>query len=548
MSNEENKLPFHVPEHIDQLWIIEAPGKRNVLSESLKEIEEEKSNGKNEKLVTFVFATKGYLMSMPDSMVSSGINKEFKDFSRKPHNIGIYNNLLEIAKKSYSIIVATDADREGDVIAFDIYNALLDINNRIIRVRLQAMDKISVLNAIRLAKPVDKNDAISGRTRALIDRLIGAAFLRGDNIGVGRVSAGLIGIVRNGGLSKGTLTLTANDSDGGHPWCCELEIRNPLTLELAKKLSSETFPNLIKDIELPYHFEPDNAGEVMLKANKIMGLSPSKTAEAMQRNYESGWMSYPRSHSKGFSETVAKRLKDNFNDVKGVTAEAIPAMKTTETHEALHAIGPINMGAKPERMGADEGVRTIVGRNVIKCLQTHIREYADTKPIKEYMEKENYRKDIVELVIKSKWYRDNGPSYPGKVTYKKQGINKHSVEYMLLDACIHYGLGRSSSWPSLIDGIVEKELVDKNGQLTVAGEEFSQKIPKELLDYKLSVKIDNICENANKILDKIPVPPGKEPWEHLAKEVVERLPGGLSDKISSTMENESHISHESSLE
>lgn len=337
MSDEKNELPFGTPDHIEQLWIIEAPGKRNILSESLKEITGEKFQDKTEEekksARTFVFATKGYLMSMPDSMVSSGINKDFKDFMRKPHNIKIYNNLLEIAERADSIVVATDSDREGDVIAFDIYNALVDINSRIIRVRLQAMDKTSVINAIKLAKPVDKNDAISGRTRALIDRLIGSAFLRDDSIGVGRVSAGLIGIVRDGGLSKGTLTLRANDSDGGHPWCCELEIRNPLTLELAKKLSSERFPNLTKHMESPYHFEPDNAGEVMLKANKIMGISPKKTAEAMQRNYESGRMSYPRSHSKGFSETVAKRLKDNFNDVKGVTAEAIPAMKKSETQD-----------------------------------------------------------------------------------------------------------------------------------------------------------------------------------------------------------------------
>src|SRR3546814_13584359 len=86
------------------------------------------------------------------------------------------------------------SDLEGDVIAWDVAELIRDIHPDPVRVRLRGMDAESIREAIVNPSPVRREDAIPGRTRAIIDRLVGATF-SANGVAVGRVGTALLGRV-----------------------------------------------------------------------------------------------------------------------------------------------------------------------------------------------------------------------------------------------------------------------------------------------------------------------------------------------------------------
>src|SRR5690606_11330657 len=133
------------------------------------------------------------------------------------------------------VYIATDADQEGDVIAWDVAELISDIHNEPLRVRLKGMDEDSVRDAIEMALPVSKRDAVAGRTRAIVDRMIGAVFSK-DGIAVGRVGTALLGVVDKTQPVVGRLRLVAPSKQGGRPWIADCEIRAPICHAVANKL------------------------------------------------------------------------------------------------------------------------------------------------------------------------------------------------------------------------------------------------------------------------------------------------------------------------
>ncbi|WP_327211052.1 toprim domain-containing protein [Rhizobium leguminosarum] len=151
------------------LFVIEAPGKAQQLEELLRKI----------GIDARVQATKGHLYSMPAGLQPLGIDSAFREFGRALINPDIGARIREEASAAGAVYVATDADQEGDVIAWDVAELLQDIVPNPLRVRLRGMDFDSIREAIDGATSVSKSDAVPGRTRAIVDRMIGSVFSNG---------------------------------------------------------------------------------------------------------------------------------------------------------------------------------------------------------------------------------------------------------------------------------------------------------------------------------------------------------------------------------
>jgi DNA topoisomerase-1 len=509
-----------------ELFVIEAPGKAKQLEALLAGL----------GIEARVQATKGHLFTMPDKLTPLGIDRAMREFARVPRDLAVVQRLRDEVSTAARVYVATDADAEGDVIAWDVAELIRDIHPEPVRVRLRGMDQESIKEALAEAKPVSKDDAIPGRTRAIIDRMIGAAFSR-DGVAVGRVGTALLGAVASQKPSVHKLRLAAPAKDGGRPWTAETDAKDPITKQVADRLASLALPALdFAAASKPMTPPPGNMGDIMVRAGDRLGMSPKEAATSMQRSYESGRLSYPRAGSRGLSRgamgKIAKLLKQSgykFDEGKLVEKPA------GAVHDAPYPIGKVNVSNDPERLGQDEGLRTMVARDLVKSGQEHKVELAGTAPLVSFLMGKGFSEEVTRAICGLHWKREQGPRYPGQESWASSEVIARRPDTVVLEVAVKAGLGRPSTWANHVESFMNRGLVDEALGLTAKGREWLAASPAELVDPRMSAAIENACERiaASKGGD-----PSREPWEVLAEKIVAKLPGAIQEPLLASVRSE----------
>ncbi|CAN0546064.1 unnamed protein product, partial [Laminaria digitata] len=222
-----------------------------------------------------VVATSGHLYRYPESLYPLGIKitkGQAIDTSRtiRPEIDRRIRNALHNRKPGGEILIATDDDPEGDVIALDIMRVIVDVDPTLIdqclRIRPSAITKDGVERSIRISRDRsgDIDDlvsrAVSGRTRALTDRWMGATFSRMVGAGCGRVRAGLLGaalcwskspdMVR--GLPEtGEFTFQARSGTGGLPFVAHVSLNGsipPALASVARRYAGKLIPGHVSEM------------------------------------------------------------------------------------------------------------------------------------------------------------------------------------------------------------------------------------------------------------------------------------------------------------
>ena len=501
-----------------KLFVIEAPGKISSFRSILTKI----------GIECDVVATKGHLYSFPEKLDNLGIDKNFFDIERKCINPTGVKFMREAARNCDEVIIATDADAEGDVIAWDVHELLKDIHTEIFRLKLKGMDADSVKDSLEHITPVKKEDAIPGRTRAMVDRMIGHTFSQ-NGIGVGRVLTALLGIIVNDKPSPIRVKLSAPSKDNGRPWVSFFDLTAPIDESIASRLIELNLPALSMKSSSVSNGQPLHMGDIMIKAGDELGMTPTESAKALQNNYESGFMSYPRSGSRGMSKGAQRRLKRMIqkSGFKG-NNESIKEKDESEVHDAPYPIGDVDISKDPRKLGDDQGIRTLVARNIIKASQEHKKETADSRLLFEFIKSSGFSAEVSQFVANLEWTREIGPNFPGQKSWEQSSIEIRMPETVLLERAVELGLGKPSTWAKHIDGFMDRGLVDENLILTSKGEQWVQGSPKELLDARLSAAIEKACD---KIIPSILEKSDKEAWSHMAEKIVKALPSQISGKI-----------------
>lgn len=508
-----------------RLFVIEAPGKVRELEAILERL----------GLPSRVQATRGHIYQLPESLDTIGIDRTFRDFERKPRDLTVIDWLRKEAAVADEVYVATDADAEGDVIAWDVAETIRDLHPNLMRIRLKGMDDESVREAIAIAAPLRKEDAVPGRTRAIVDRLIGAGFSR-NGVAVGRVGTALLGLVQDKHPSVRKIRLCAPARDGGRPFTAEADIGTPIDLDLAKRLVKLDLPAL--DIKGSRELKtlPAHTGDIMVRAGDQLDMSPKEVSASMQGLYEAGRMSYPRSGSRGISPATAAKmaavLRKAGYDVDGTK---IAPKSDTGVHDAPYPIGPVDLAKSPERLGHVEGVRTLVARDMVKAGQRHTEEVPVVEGLLPFLAKQGFSKDVAVAVARLPWRREVGPAYPGRVSWPESEIIVRRADVVLLEHAVRANLGRPSTWGRHIDQFMNRGLADEDLRLTAKGREWIAASPKELLDARVSAAIEAACERPpeSSFSD-----PDREPWEMNAERIITALPPQIRDVVARLVINE----------
>jgi DNA topoisomerase I len=504
---------------MDTLFIIEAPGKAKTLENLLAKI----------GMPARVQATKGHLMSMPNSLRPLGIDQAMRDFARAPRDPAIALRVRKEAEQAKSVYVATDADQEGDVIAWDVAELIRDIHPAPLRVKMRGMDEASVREAIQQATPVSKEDAIPGRTRAIIDRMIGATFSSGD-VAVGRVSTALLGLVRRDQPTINRVRLVAPAKGGGRPWIAEADVKAPLDKAISMRLVRLDFPALdMKGDRGPQVSKPAHMGDILVAAGDRLNLSPKDASDSMQRIYEAGRMSYPRAGSRGLSESAAAKIAAVFRRGGHMVQAANYERKAeTEVHDAPYPIGNTDPNLDPSKLSQDEGVRQVVVRGLVRSGLRPSSQFAHSESLVDFLKGKGFSEEVAKAVATFDWRREHGPRVPGQDSYPESEVISRRPDTVLLEAAVKAGLGRPSTWPKHIEHFMNRGLVDNSLALTERGQEWIQASPAKLLDPRLSAGIERACEARGAMLMS---DPEHEPWELLSAAILAKLPAEIREPL-----------------
>jgi len=290
-------------------------------------------------------------------------------------NKAIADILKMFADKASEVIIATDFDREGELIGVEAIEILRKYNKNlknIKRARFSALTRSEIISAFSNLVDIDYNLAKAAETRQIIDLVWGATLTRfvsmaakqygKDFLSIGRVQSPTLAMIVDrekqikefvpepywqiaANLEKDKTTFSALHKKD--------KIKNK---EEAKKIYEK-----IKDVEKAFVSSvnrsikkeipptPFDTTSFLNAASSILKLSASRAMEIAEELYMQGWISYPRTDNTVYPKSlriddILHLLKDSaFSDFAEITIKNRRKMPTrgkkeTTDHPPIHPV------------------------------------------------------------------------------------------------------------------------------------------------------------------------------------------------------------------
>ncbi len=143
------------------LVIVESPSKAKTINKYL---------GKSYKVIASV----GHIKNLPKSKISVDFDNDYElTYETIPGKEKVIAELKELSIGADKIFIATDPDREGEAIAFDIAEEVKGNNSNIYRVLFNEITKKGVDEGINNPLQIDEKLVSSQQARRALDRIVG---------------------------------------------------------------------------------------------------------------------------------------------------------------------------------------------------------------------------------------------------------------------------------------------------------------------------------------------------------------------------------------
>lgn len=144
-----------------KLVVVESPAKAKTIKKFL---------GSNYKIE----ASMGHLRDLPKSQLGVDLENDFEPKYITIRGKGdLLSKLKKEAKKADTVYLATDPDREGEAIAWHLYNSLNIDQTKVHRITFNEITKQAVKNSIKQAREIDMDLVDSQQARRILDRIVG---------------------------------------------------------------------------------------------------------------------------------------------------------------------------------------------------------------------------------------------------------------------------------------------------------------------------------------------------------------------------------------
>lgn len=359
------------------LVIVESPTKAKTISKFL---------GDNYQ----VGSSYGHVRDLPKSKLGIDVEHHFEPSYIIPLKARpVIKNLKSLLKKSDKVVLATDEDREGEAIAWHLFEAL-KLNEAKIkevdRIVFHEITKSAIAEALKNPRTVDLNLVDAQQARRVLDRLVGyklSPFLWKKVVGglsAGRVQSVTVRLIaereneiRNfkpeeywtiiadlskSGGDQNSLLLEATLFKIRDKTLEKFDIKNKESAEkIAESIRGQKFQiakvekKSVKKNPPP----PFITSTLQQEAVKRLGFSSKKTMFIAQRLYEHGLITYMRTDSVNLSQeslAAAKQwLETNLGKNYAIPSPRTFVNKSRLAQEAHEAIRPTEINKLPEELG-----------------------------------------------------------------------------------------------------------------------------------------------------------------------------------------------------
>ncbi|MBR5899680.1 MAG: type I DNA topoisomerase [Muribaculaceae bacterium] len=331
---------------IENLVIVESPAKAKTI---------EKFLGRDYK----VMSSYGHIRDLKERSFSIDVDNNFAPIYEIPEDKrNLVNELKKAAKDAKMVWLASDEDREGEAIAWHLYEVLGLSPEKTKRIVFHEITKTAILDAIQNPRDIDLNRVDAQQARRVLDRIVGFELSPvlwkkiKPSLSAGRVQSVAVRLIveREEEIKSFVpeeyfrVTGTFADTNG-----------NQLKAELSRRLEDEAAAReLLNDcIGATYKIEdvnvrpvkkspapPFTTSTLQQEASRKLGFTVSQTMMVAQRLYEAGHITYMRTDSVNLSSlaiaTISNEIKQNIGEeylkVRNYQTKSKGAQ---EAHEAI---------------------------------------------------------------------------------------------------------------------------------------------------------------------------------------------------------------------
>lgn len=500
------------------LIIVESPSKCQKI---------EKFLGKGYKCI----ASFGHICELTNILVKNNFHPEFKLLRNKNKNI---KNLSESIKKASEVILATDDDREGEAIAWHICRiAKLPIATTK-RIIFHEITEKAIKQAVANPTIIDMKKVHAQLGRQVLDRLVGYTVSptlwtsdKNNKLSAGRCQTPALRIVYDNQIDIDNEPGKRVFETTGY------FLKNNLEFQLTTEFESEKKVDEFLEETVNFHHKitetpkikktekkaptPFSTSLLQQKASNEIKFSPKLTMQVAQKLYEGGHITYMRTdnkrYSKEFVDKCVKFIKQKWNVGENYIKKDLDKImlgnnkKEKGAQEAHEAIRPTNLGFLAEELDdpREKKLYYLIWTNTIEsCMANAIFDVITANIAAPF--KCKYRRTeenvvflgwmIVKNIIKDnslfkliKSLQEQDIDY-NKICSKEKlkHLKQHYTEARLVQLLEQKGIGRPSTFSSLISKIQERNYVKKQDvqgkeitckEFTLVGDEIEEEEVKK---------------------------------------------------------------------
>tara|TARA_B100001248_G_scaffold262554_1_gene259376 strand:- start:2409 stop:4874 length:2466 start_codon:yes stop_codon:yes gene_type:complete len=334
----------------DNLVIVESPAKAKTIEKYLG----------NEFKVASSF---GHISDLPSKNIGIDIENDFKpNYEVSSDKKTVVKNLKDLVKKSKTVWLASDEDREGEAIAWHLFRTLKLNTDNTKRIVFNEITKSAITNAVNNPRSINYNLVDAQQARRVLDRIVGY-----------ELSPVLWRKVK-GGLSAGRVQSVAvrllvekereiRDYVSTSSFRVEAIFKNSKGKEFTARLSNEfnskedaiaflnnsngaTFSvsEIVKKPLKKSAPAPFTTSTLQQEASRKLSFPVSKTMSVAQRLYESGHITYMRTDSVNLSSLAIDEAKKQVITAFGESYSTPKNYntKSKSAQQAHEAVRPTN--------------------------------------------------------------------------------------------------------------------------------------------------------------------------------------------------------------
>lgn len=337
---------------IENLVIVESPAKAKTI---------EKFLGKG----YVVKSSFGHIRDLEKKDFGIDIEHNFQPkYTISPDKKNVVKELKSLASEAQTVWLASDEDREGEAIAWHLYEVLKLKPENTKRIVFHEITKDAILNAIAHPRNIDLNLVDAQQARRVLDRLVGFEVSPvlwkkvKPSLSAGRVQSVAVKLIVerereiNAFKRQMYYKVTGNFSPLQHKSCFKAEATSKFnskeeTMVFLEQCKAATFT--VADVETKPTIRkpaaPFTTSTLQQEAARKLGFSVSQTMTVAQKLYEHGFITYMRTDSVNLSALAIKNAKAVICQTLGeqYSQSRNYSTKSKSAQEAHEAIRPTYM-------------------------------------------------------------------------------------------------------------------------------------------------------------------------------------------------------------